>query len=78
MKLLIRNLARITTEDELHAMFKAYGAVQSCTLVIDKKTGDSKGFGFIEMPKQGEAKVAMKSLNGTDVAGSIIRVKKSE
>ncbi|MCK5478577.1 MAG: RNA-binding protein [Methylococcales bacterium] len=78
MKLLIRNLARTTTEGELQAMFEAYGAVQSCTLIIDKGTGSSKGFGFIEMPRQGEAKVAMKSLNGKDVAGSKIRVKKAE
>lgn len=78
MKLLIRNLARTTTEGDLQTMFEAYGAVQSCTLVIDKETGSSKGFGFIEMPKQGEAKVAMKFLNGKDVAGSKIRVKKAE
>jgi len=59
-------------------MFMAHGKVQSCTLVMDKKTGDSKGFGFIEMPKPGEAKAAIKHLNGKDVAGSKIRVKKSE
>ena len=78
MKLLIRNLARTTTEVELRAMFEAYGTVQSCTLVIDKKTGGSKGFGFVEMPRQGDAKAAMKTLNGKDVAGSKIRVKKAE
>ena len=77
MKLLIRNLARTTTEAELRAMFEAHGIVQSCTLVIDKATGNSKGFGFVEMPKQGEAKAAMKTLNGKDVAGSKIRVKKA-
>lgn len=59
-------------------MFEAFGRVQSCTLVMDAKTGTSKGFGFVEMPKQGEAKAAMKSLNGKAVAGSIIRVKKAE
>ncbi|WP_340121665.1 RNA-binding protein [Methylobacter svalbardensis] len=78
MKLLIRNLARTTTEEELRAMFAAHGTVQSCTLVIDKDTGKSKGFGFVEMPKQGEAKAAISVLNGKDVAGSKIRVKKSE
>jgi len=59
-------------------MFEAYGMVQSCNLVIDKATGGSKGFGFVEMPKPGEAKAAMKNLNGKDVAGSKIRVKKAE
>ena len=78
MKLLIRNLARSTTEAELRTMFEAHGTVQSCTIVIDKKTGSSKGFGFVEMPKQGEAKAAMKNLNHKDVAGSKIRVKKAE
>lgn len=78
MKLLIRNLARTTTEAELRAMFEAHGMVQSCNLVMDKVTGDSKGFGFVEMPKPGEAKAAMKNFNGKDVAGSKIRVKKAE
>lgn len=78
MKLLIRNLARTTTEEELRAMFEAHGTVQSCTLVIDKETGSSKGFGFVEMPKQGEAKMAVDTLNGKDVAGNKIRVKKAE
>jgi len=78
MKLLVRNLAQSTTEADLRAMFEAYGAIQSCNLVLDKETGKSKGFGFVEMPKQGEAKVAVKSLNNKDVAGSKIRVKKAE
>ena len=78
MKLLIRNLARTTTEAELRALFEPYGTVQSCKLVIDKATGSSKGFGFVEMPKPGEAKAAMKNLNAKDVAGSQIRVKYAE
>lgn len=78
MKLLIRNLARTTTEAELRTMFEAHGTVQSCTLVMDKATGNSKGFGFVEMPKPGDVKMAIKSLNGKDVAGNKIRVKKAE
>lgn len=77
MKLLIRNLARTTTEDELKAMFEEYGTIQSCNLVMDEKAGISKGFGFVEMPKPGEARAAMVNLNYTDVAGSRIRVKKA-
>lgn len=77
MKLLIRNLARSTTEAELRTMFEQYGTLQSCTLVMDKETGESKGFGFVEMPKAGEAKAATSKLNYTDVAGSRIRVKKA-
>ena len=78
MKLLIRNLARTTTEKELRALFEVYGKVQSCTLVLDKKTDLSKGFGFVEMPSPGESKAAMKNLNGKDVDGNSIRVKKAE
>lgn len=78
MKLLIRNLARTTTEAALRAMFETHGTVQSCTLVKDKETGASKGFGFVEMPKPGDAKAAMKSLNGKEIDGSKIRVKKAE
>lgn len=78
MKLLIRNLARSVTEADVREKFEAYGHVQSCSLVMDKKSGVSKGFGFVEMPRPGEAKAAMKNLNGTIVAGEKIRVKKAE
>ncbi len=78
MKLLIRNLARTITESQLKNMFEEFGALQSCKLVIDTKTGQSKGFGFVEMPKPGEAKAAMKSLNGKEIEGTKIRVKKAE
>ena len=78
MKLIIRNLARSTTEEEVKALFLEYGTVQSCDLVLDKATGESKGFAFVEMPKPGEAKVAMKNLNNMTVASNKIRVKKAE
>ncbi len=78
MKLLIRNLDRSTTETELKDLFEDYGTVQSCNLVMDKKSGTSKGFGFVEMPKQGEGKAAMKALNGQYVGANVIRVKKAE
>ena len=78
MKLLIRNLSRSTTEEELKVLFEEYGTVRSCDLVLDKTTGGSKGFAFVEMPKPGEAKVAMKSMNNKTVANNIVRVKKSE
>ena len=78
MKLIIRNLARSTTEEELKALFQEYGNVQSCDLVSDKTTGGSKGFAFVEMPKPGEAKVAMKNLNNMTVACNKIRVKRAE
>lgn len=77
MKLLIRNLARSTTEPELRTLFEEYGNVQFCNLVLDEKTGASKGFGFVGMPNKGEARAAVKNLNGMEIAGSKIRVKKA-
>lgn len=77
MKILVRNLSRQTTEAELLDMFKAYGDVQSCTVVMDRATSKSKGFGFIEMPRAGEARVAIKELNAREVGGKKIRVKKA-
>ncbi len=78
MKLLIRNLARTTKEAEILALFKTYGKVQSCTLVMDKTSGESKGFGFVEMPKVGDAKAAMKNINKREIDGNKVRVKKAD
>ncbi|ASJ71576.1 RNA recognition motif domain-containing protein [Granulosicoccus antarcticus] len=78
MKLLVRNLDRDLSEEDLKALFEPFGKIQSCTLVLDQKSGTSKGFGFIEMPIPGEAKAAVKQLNGQEVSGLSIRVKKAE
>ena len=78
MKLLIRNIARTTTEPELLALFADFGHIQACNLVLDKKSGLSKGFGFVEIPKPGEAKAAMKAVNGKLVDGNKLRVKKAD
>ncbi len=78
MKILIRNLSRETTEADLWDLFKAFGIVKSCDLVIDKETGKSKGFGFAEMVQKEEAKEAIEMLDGKKVAGSKIRVKKAK
>jgi|TARA_B110000971_G_scaffold174839_1_gene179945 RNA recognition motif-containing protein len=78
MKLLVRNLARSTTAKELTDLFQAFGTVQSCNLVMDEVSGVSKGFGFVEMPKSGEAKIALKNLNNKTVGCNKIRVKKAE
>lgn len=77
MKLLVRNLDRNTTETELRTLFEAFGKVQSCTVVTDKYTGKSKGFGFVDMPSPGESKAAMKNLNNKEVGANKIRVKRA-
>jgi RNA recognition motif-containing protein len=78
MELLVRNLSRNVTEKELLELFEAEGTVQSCSLVLDASTGRSKGFGFVEMPKVGEAKRAIKALNGKQIDDIKLRVKKAE
>jgi len=77
LKIIFRNLARNTTADTLLALFQNHGRVQSCTVVMDPLTGGSKGFGFANMPVPGEAKAAIRALNGMEVDGSRIRVKKA-
>ncbi|MFT4597250.1 MAG: RNA recognition motif-containing protein [Paracrocinitomix sp.] len=78
MRLLVRNMSRKTTEKDLRDLFESFGSVQSCVIVMDDETGTSKGFGFVEMPKPGEAKAATLQLNGYDVDGEAIRVKRSK
>ena len=75
MKLLVRNLSRSTTEQELRILFSAHGTVAECSLVLDQVTAKSKGFGFVEMPNEAEAKEALSTLHETRVAKNKIRVK---
>jgi RNA recognition motif-containing protein len=75
MKLLVRNLSRTTTKQEIVTLFTAHGAVSECDLVLDKQTNKSKGFAFVEMPNENEAKSAIKNLHETRVDKNKIRVK---
>ena len=73
MKLTLLNLARRTSKEELKVLFEEYGSVESCDLVLDKSTGGSKGFGFVEMPEPEKTEIAIKNLNNKKVAGNRIR-----
>ena len=75
MKIIARNLPRTFTEDELRQLFQPFGKIKSCDLVMDENTGQSKGFGFIEMPRMVEAQAAITALNKKNVLGKSIRVK---
>jgi len=75
MKLLVRNLSRSTTEQELRILFSEHGTVTECTLVLDQATGKSKGFAFVGMPNEAEAKKALSTLHETRVSKNKIRVK---
>ena len=78
MKIMIRCLSRLTTEQQIITVLEPYGLVHYFHLVMDPNTKNSKGFGFAFMPNPTQAKAAIKSLNGIEVDGQKIRVKKAE
>ncbi|MGC1955576.1 MAG: RNA-binding protein [Gammaproteobacteria bacterium] len=74
MNIYVGNLPYNVTEDELRNMFAEYGEVSSANIITDKYSGESKGFGFVEMPKQADAEEAIKALNGSSVKGRSLKV----
>ena len=74
MNIYVGNLSYQTTEDELRDLFAEFGDVVSAKLIADKFTGQSKGFGFVEMSNNSEAQKAMDELNGRDVNGRSVTV----
>ena len=73
-KLFVGGLPFATTDDELKELFAAHGTVASATVVRDRESGRSKGFGFVEFEKDEEGKAAEKALNGADLGGRAISV----
>ena len=74
MNIYCGNLAYGLTSDDLRAAFEAYGEVSSANVIMDRETGRSKGFGFVEMPNDGEAQNAIQGLNGQDLGGRTLTV----
>lgn len=74
MNLYVSNLAYSVTDDELRGEFAAYGNVSSARVVMDRETGRSRGFGFVDMPNNEEAQAAMKGLEGTNLAGRALKI----
>ncbi len=74
MNIYVGNLSYEATENDLRTAFEAYGQIQSATIIKDKYTGDSKGFGFVEMPSQQEAQAAIDGLNEKELKGRTITV----
>jgi cold-inducible RNA-binding protein len=74
LKLFIGNLSTETTSDELRTLFSEVGEVDSCQVIIDRQTGRSKGFGFIEMKSQEAAGAAKEKFNGQDLHGQALKV----
>lgn len=74
MNLYIGGLTRDVTEEDLKKAFESFGQVTSVTIIKDKFSGESRGFGFVEMPSKEAAQTAMNSLNGTQIKGRTIAV----
>lgn len=74
MNIYVGNLARETTEAELRQAFEAFGQVSSVAIIKDKYSGESRGFGFVEMPSAAEAQAAIAGLNGKELGGRALNV----
>jgi RNA recognition motif-containing protein len=74
MNIYIGNLPYNATNDDLQQAFSAYGEVSRANVIMDRETGRSKGFGFVEMNNKAEGEAAIKSLDGSELGGRNIRV----
>ncbi len=74
MNIYVGNLSYTAKEDEVRQAFEAFGQVTSASIVKDKYSGQSRGFGFVEMPNMAEAQEAIKNLNGKELFGQKLNV----
>jgi RNA recognition motif-containing protein len=74
MNIYVGNLSYGMTEAELREAFGSFGEVSSVKILMDRDTGRSRGFGFVEMPNQGEAEAAIAQLNGKEMGGRALRI----
>ena len=74
MNIYVGNLSREVTEDDLKEAFEAFGQVASVAIIKDKFSGESRGFGFVEMPAKAEAHSALNDLNGKELKGRKLNV----
>ena len=78
MKLIVLNLPRDFDEQSVAELFKAHGNIKDCTLVLNKDSGKSKGFAFVEMALEHEGEIAIDQLHGSKVGKNKIRVKQAD
>jgi len=74
MNIYVGNLSSDVTGDDLRQAFGAFGQVESANVITDKFSGESKGFGFVEMPSKEEAAAAIAGMNGKDIKGRAVNV----
>jgi RNA recognition motif-containing protein len=78
MNIYVGNLPYNISEDDLKATFSEFGEVETVNIIKDKFSGQSKGFGFVEMPSNSEADKAIKALNDTDLKGRNVKVNQAK
>jgi cold-inducible RNA-binding protein len=78
LKIYVGNLSFNTNEDNLRAAFEAHGEVASATVVADRDTGRSRGFGFVEMSNDDQARAAINAMNGTELDGRQLTVNEAK
>ena len=78
MDIYVGNLPYSVGDDDLRQLFESYGSVTSARVIIDRMSGRSKGFGFVEMPDNSEAEKAIDALNGNDCDARALRVNESQ
>lgn len=78
MKLYVGNLAFQTTDDDLQGLFAKAGTVESVSIVTDRDTGRSRGFGFVEMSSKAEGEAAIAQFNGTEISGRSLTVNEAK
>jgi len=78
MNIYVGNLPYSVTDSDLRESFSRFGEVSKVNLIADKFTGESKGFGFVEMDNNSQADAAIKGLNGTDMSGRSIKVNQAK
>jgi RNA recognition motif-containing protein len=78
MDIYVGNLPYSATDPDLQELFEQHGKVTSARVILDRMSGRSKGFGFVEMPEASEGQAAIDALNGADFMGRAIRVNESQ
>lgn len=74
MNIYVGNLSYQATDEDLRSAFSAHGTVKSASVIMDKMTGQSRGFGFVEMASKSEGEAAIEALNGKDLKGRALRI----
>ena len=77
MEIFIANIPFASVEDDIQKLFEVYGAVERVSIIRDRETGDSRGYGFVEIPDEDEARAAIEALDGVGLQGRSLYISKA-